>query len=309
MEKLDIKEYSYVLAVYEEGGISAAAEKLYISQPSLSVYIKNLEDRLGIKFFDRRDGKYVLTFEGEKYIEYGKQILSLNENLARELEEIKESKAGRVRLGIMLSRGTYTIPKLMSAIKQEYPQIEVKVIEDSQINLENLLYDGKIDLALINYPFRSHDFNYSYICSSQVVLVVPKNNPICSLATVVPNSPYKHMDLRFLSNEEFILLKSGRALRKYADALFTQSGINPKILFETSLITTAYQTACAKVGVTFTYASQYDLYPSDNVEIFSVGNPITSTDYVVAYNEKRKLTPAQKLVFDLIIKELEGSTW
>ena len=85
---MDIKEYTYILAVVECGSISKAAKKLYISQPSLTTYINNLEKRLGFRFFVEGKGRSHLTPEGELYVEYARQIMILNNNLYEQLRDM-----------------------------------------------------------------------------------------------------------------------------------------------------------------------------------------------------------------------------
>lgn len=78
---MDIREFSYILAIVEHGSFTKAANSLYISQPSLSLYIKNMERRLGFAFFNRTNRKLVLTEEGRVYVEYARKIMELNNDM------------------------------------------------------------------------------------------------------------------------------------------------------------------------------------------------------------------------------------
>ena len=83
-----IKELSYVIAIAEKGNVSKAAESLFISQPSLSKYLKNLEDHLGAPLFNRRDGGYYPTYLGERYLHYAKRIVAYGDEWNREHDDI-----------------------------------------------------------------------------------------------------------------------------------------------------------------------------------------------------------------------------
>ena len=85
-----------MLTVLQEGSITNAAKKLYVSQPSLSQMIKLVENNLGAPIFNRNTDPITLTFAGEKYIEAAKQILTINQNLAREIQEINEEEHGTI---------------------------------------------------------------------------------------------------------------------------------------------------------------------------------------------------------------------
>ena len=92
---MNIKHAQYMLTVMQEGSITAAAKKLYISQPSLSQMIKLVETNLGTPIFNRSTDPITLTYAGEKYIEAAKQILTINNNLQKEIDEINhEDHAG-----------------------------------------------------------------------------------------------------------------------------------------------------------------------------------------------------------------------
>ena len=97
---MNTKHAQYMLTVLQEGSITNAAKKLYVSQPSLSQMIKLVENNLGAPIFNRNTDPITLTFAGEKYIEAAKQILTINQNLAREIQEINEEEHGTIRFGI-----------------------------------------------------------------------------------------------------------------------------------------------------------------------------------------------------------------
>ena len=94
------KHAQYMITVFQEGSITNAAKKLYVSQPSLSQMIKLVETNLGTPIFNRSTDPLTLTYAGEKYIEAAQKILTINANLAREIEEINDEEHGKIRLGI-----------------------------------------------------------------------------------------------------------------------------------------------------------------------------------------------------------------
>lgn len=87
---MNIKHVQYMLTVLQEGSITNAAKKLYISQPSLSQMIKLVENNLGTPIFNRNTEPITLTYAGQRYIDAGKQVLTINENLKKEIEEITQ---------------------------------------------------------------------------------------------------------------------------------------------------------------------------------------------------------------------------
>jgi len=307
---LDIKEYSYVLAIVDNGNISRAAQALYISQPSLSIFLKNLENRLGTTLFERKDGKMILTYEGERYVDYARKIIALSGDLESELDEIKENKMGRIRIGVMLSRGTRTLPSLLKGLKELHPQIEVLITEGTQTELEDMITRGDIDIALINYPFKGANLSYETLSEYGIVLAAPKDMGLSELAEYKAGFPYPFLDLRKLDEKTpFVLLKQGRACRRFADNVFEKLGVYPrKVLFETGLITTAYASVREGLAIAFVYDTQFDAQRDGNVEIFSVAEDMTRK-YVVAYSEDRAHDSLVQLIVESCVKILADVTW
>lgn len=306
---MDIKEYTYVLAIVDNGNISKAAQALYISQPSLSIFLKNLESRLGTKLFDRRDGRLELTYEGERYVKYARRIVALSEDLEQELEDIQKNNIGRIRIGVMLTRATYTLPTLLKGLKASHPQIEIQIVEDSQGALEEMVANGDIDIAFINYPFKDDRLEYISLVQYNAVLAAPKDLNLGEFAEEREDLPFPFIDLKKLDpSTPYVLMKPGRALRMYSDNVFAQNGIIPKVLFETSLMTTAYEAAKAGLGATFIYDNFYQEEDADELEIFSVGDD-AERRYVLAYSSERKPNNLVHLVIDTAVELLTDVRW
>ena len=306
---MDIKEYSYVLAIVDNGNISKAAQALYISQPSLSIFLKNLENRLGTKLFDRRDGKLELTYEGERYVKYARRIVALNDDLEQELEDIQKNNIGRIRIGVMLTRATYTLPVLLKGLKEKHPQIEIHIVEEPQSTLEEMVASGEIDIAFINYPFKDDSLKYIDLADNNAVLVASKEMGLSQYAEQREGFKYPFLDLKKLDpSTPYVLLKQGRSLRTYADRIFQENGVTPRVLFETALITTALATARVGLGAVFVYDSPVIDEGLDGLDIFSVGDQ-TSQKYVLVYSGDHKPGNLVKLVIESAAEILSGVAW
>ena len=153
---MNTKHAQYMLTVLQEGSITNAAKKLYVSQPSLSQMIKLVENNLGAPIFNRNTDPITLTFAGEKYIEAAKQILTINQNLAREIQEINEEEHGTIRFGIPVQRAMQVIPYMLPKFKKLYPHVNLELFEHGSATTENLVLEGAVDLGcMTTYP--KHD--------------------------------------------------------------------------------------------------------------------------------------------------------
>ena len=297
---MDIREYSYILAVVDNGTVSCAAEKLFISQPSLTAYIKNLEKRLGFSFFEEGSGKTRLTPEGELYVEYARQIVTLEHNLYRQLEDYKNLKKGVVRIGIPYTRATFVLPELLGAMQRRYPELRLEIREGNSRELEDALTMGEMEFALLNYPFRSAKLAYLPLCEEQFVLVAPAGSALHGQGKWIDGSRYPWLDIREAAQEPFILLRSGHRTRQIADALFFAAGVQPHILYELSSAVTAHRLTEQGVGCSFMLDKYFSL-PSDRTEVFCVGepHPIVSR-LVIAHLPERKFSHAARAVISVV---------
>ncbi len=122
---MDFKKLKYVLTVAEVQSISKAAAILYISQPSLSHVISNLEMELGIQIFNRTTTPISLTYAGERFVETAKEILNMNNKLKKEFSDISNARKGKIAIGIPSLRGSFMLPHILPVFHKEYPGIEL----------------------------------------------------------------------------------------------------------------------------------------------------------------------------------------
>ena len=237
---MNIKHAQYMLTVLKEGSITAAAKKLYISQPSLSQMIKLVENTLGTPIFNRSTDPITLTYAGEKYIEAAKKILTINDNLIKEIEEINHEEHGTIKLGIPVQRAMQVMPYVLPRFYAKYPHVKVDVRESGSANTEAAVLDGNVDLAcLTTYP-KHEELNYILIEEEELVLLTSRNS---QLAKRIPSGT--PISITEAKNEKFISSKVGHRVRDTQDRLFVTYDIQPEILMETSSIEVGKRTAIA----------------------------------------------------------------
>lgn len=229
-----------MLTVLKEGSITAAAKKLYISQPSLSQMIKLVENTLGTPIFNRTTDPITLTYAGEKYIEAAKKILIINANLIKEIDEINHEEHGTIKLGIPVQRAMQVMPYVLPRFHARYPHVKLDVRESGSATTEAAVLDGTVDLAcLTTYP-KHEELNYILIEEEELVLLTSRNS---QLAKRIPSGT--SISITEAKNEKFISSKVGHSVRDTQDRLFVTYDIQPEILMETSSIEVGKRTAIA----------------------------------------------------------------
>ena len=146
---MNIRQAQYLIAVYEEGSISGAAKRLYITQPALSQTIQMVEKDIGARIFCRGTSPISLTPAGEKYIAAAHKLIALESGLYREIEEIRQETSGRLRVGISTLRSMSILPRVLPVFLQQYPSVELEIVESGSSSMDHLVLGGKVDMALL----------------------------------------------------------------------------------------------------------------------------------------------------------------
>lgn len=237
---MNIKHAQYMITVLQEGSITAAAKKLYISQPSLSQMIKLVETNLGTPIFNRATDPLTLTYAGEKYIEAAQKILTINTNLAKEIEEITHEDHGIIRFGVPVQRGMQVLPYVMPKFLKLYPHVDVELFEQGSGLIEKMVLDGTVDMACMTTVARHTELKYILVENEDLVLLTSANT---DLAKRIPaGTPIPITEAR---NEKFVSNKQGHSVRVVQDNLFITHDMHPRIIMETMSIEVEKKVALA----------------------------------------------------------------
>lgn len=235
---MNLKQAAHIRVIAEEGSITAAARRLYISQPSLSQMLKQVEKELGVPLFDRGASPFRPTFAGEKYLQAAETMLAAQEKLENQMREIREENSGRLRLGISVQRATQVLPLALPWFIAQFPHVKLEITERGSAELEELVFQEKVDLALAAMESTSPRLTYQLIEEEVVGLLAGKG---ASLTQIFPDGTPVSLDMT--REETFVCLKKGHSARVVQDALFRRYGLTPNILLETDSMEVARRVA------------------------------------------------------------------
>lgn len=163
----------YFLLVAEELNITRAAERLYISQQSLSNHISNMEKELDVKLFTRSP-KLSLTYAGDLLVETATQILDLHSQYLAKVGDINRHYMGLLRLGISHTCGLALLPDILPKFQAEFPMVEFSLFEGNSTHLEDELAHGRVDLIICFQPIMMEGVEVVPLTEEELILVVPK---------------------------------------------------------------------------------------------------------------------------------------
>mgnify|MGYP002870218990 CR=1 FL=1 len=167
--------YRYYLVFTEECNISRAAERLYISHQSLSKYLSNLEKKLGVRLFLRKP-VISLTPEGELLRDTFRQAETLEQSLLAEYANLNNDLTGEIRLGTTEGRFRILMPNILSEFMREYPGIHLNIVSAASPDLQDMLLNNRLDLAVFGKPIKASPFiRYTEVLSERLYLVISDN--------------------------------------------------------------------------------------------------------------------------------------
>ncbi|MCD7754919.1 MAG: LysR family transcriptional regulator [Firmicutes bacterium] len=299
--KIDIhnKSFSYILAIAECGTITLAAEKLYISQPALSRYLKGLEDRIGLKLFDRIDNRLVLSSAGKQYVRYARQISDMEAQMERALTQLRSEDQMFIRVGIPEHWSSFLVPQILNELPLVMPHINLEIVDVNSKHLEQLLLDYQVDLTISRKPTNQQAITSQFLHFDPIYLAVPM--PLAaSLRTVGTSSDgLPIIDNRELANLKYIMLHKGQRLRDQVDQIFQSENILPRITqtirsAETALHLTGDVYGCCFVS----RMHMHSVHLQKSPVYFAINHPQAMLSLHVSYLAGRTLPPyMHKFIF------------
>ena len=209
-------------AISEEGSFKKAADKLYISQPAVSLQIQNLERQLNTPIFYREKRKAYLTETGKLLKQYSKQILSLCEETCQALNKIQTFQSGLLVIGASQTTGTYLMPKLIGVFRHKYPNIGIKLQVHSTRQICWSVANGEIDLAIVGGEIPIELKNILEISSyaeDEFALILPVSHPFSKRDSIKKEDLYR---LRFIA------LNNQATIRNIIDKTLICNGIDTR---------------------------------------------------------------------------------
>src|SRR5437867_4108943 len=228
-EPLDIRHLRYFLAVAEAGSFSRAADRLGISQPSVSQQMRDLEAGLRVPLFQRRGKRILLTPRGLIFQEHARALLHQLENFLEELNSEAGELRGALHLGVIPVLNVPLVPQLLGSFTDDHPAISITVEEISSTEIETALEEGRLDVGLGFLTRHSPNLQYERLSSDEYALIVPAGHPWWNRRTV---------RLSELHQQRLLQLPRSFVVRRTSDAICRTHQVRPRTVAEISAIET-----------------------------------------------------------------------
>ena len=244
---MTLTELKYIVAVAREKHFGKAAEACFVSQPTLSVAIKKLEDELEVKLFERSANEVTVTPLGEEIVRQAQSVLEQAANIKEIAKRGKDPLAGPLKLGIIYTIGPYLLPDLVRQAIARTPQMPLMLQENFTVKLLEMLRTGEIDCAIMAEPFPDTGLATAALYDEPFMVALPSNHPLAA---------HTHVNADELKKETMLLLGNGHCFRDHVlevcpeFARFSSDAEGIRKSFEGSSLETIKHMVAAGMGVT-----------------------------------------------------------
>ena len=244
---MTLTELKYIVAVARERHFGKAADACFVSQPTLSVAVKKLEEELDLKLFERSANEVTVTPLGEEIVRQAQSVLEQAANIKDIAKRGKDPLAGALKLGVIYTVAPYLLPDLVRQVITRTPQMPLMLQENFTVKLLEMLRTGEIDCAILAEPFPDAGLALAPLYDEPFFAAVPRSHPLAQQSSVSTDE---------LKNETMLLLGNGHCFRDHVlevcpeFARFSSNAEGIRKSFEGSSLETIKHMVAAGMGIT-----------------------------------------------------------
>lgn len=278
--------------VAQKKSITKASEVLFMTQPAVSIQLKQLQDQIGLPLFEFIGKQMYLTEAGEKLIECYNDLARSLERLETEMDSLKGMKSGSLSVSVV-STGKYFMPYILGQFRLKYPQIKIKLEVTNRLLVKNHLLENITDFGVYSVPDHSFKTEYLGFLDNPLVLIAP------------PNSPYKKAkSFSDLNGAPFIMREIGSGTRLVLEDAFEQNTITPEIVMELATTEAVKQAVMAGFGISLVskYAIRQEL-KTKALTVLDLKDLDLKTQWSLLWVVGKQLSPAARAFKDFLAQK------
>jgi LysR family transcriptional regulator, transcriptional activator of the cysJI operon len=215
---MNLRHFRIFLTVCEAGTMTHAAKILYMTQPSVSQVIAELEKEYAVRLFERLSHKLHLTTAGERLRSYASHILNLSEQVRKELADL--GAGGSIRIGASLTIGAHILPSIINVYRLEMPAVDIFTQVDNTSVIEKMILEDRLDLGLVEGPIYSPHMREEKLSDDDLVIICGPGHPLWNTQKI---------KIAELAGNAFIIRESGSGTRDIFERLMSEASANWKI--------------------------------------------------------------------------------
>ena len=223
MRSLNLDQLHALTEVVALGSFSAAANKLRLTQPAVSLQIRELEKRLGVRLVERMGKRAYATAAGEELIAYARRLSQEEEQALAAMRRHREGRLGRARLGTSVAVCTYLLPPVLAGLRRTYPDLEVAIAVDTTENVVARILGNELDIGIVTMPVKEH---------GAIELEPIREDPMMAFFPGGERNLPKHATPQYLAGRDLILSQRSSQTYKVIARWFEAAGVELKPIME-----------------------------------------------------------------------------
>lgn len=303
---MTLTELRYIVAVAREKHFGRAAEACFVSQPTLSVSIKKLEEELDVRIFERGASEVSVTPLGEEIVRQAQSVIEQAAAIREIAKRGKNPLSGPLKLGVIYTIGPYLLPDLVKQAIGQVPEMPLILQENFTVKLLEMLRTGELDCAILAEPFPDAGMAIAPLYDEPFMVAVPKSHPLAKR---------KSISAEELKNETMLLLGTGHCFRDHVlevcpeYARFSSDAAGIRKSFEGSSLETIKYMVASGMGVTVVPQLSVPKDPQPHLSYIPFGAPVPTRRVVLAWRRTYTRYEAIAALRNAIYAcELEGVT-
>ena len=283
MKAVTLRQLKVFAAVARHASFVRAAEELHLTQPAISMQIKELEGAVELPLFERAGRTVRLTMPGEYLLVYVRRVLATLKEAGDAMAKLRGVQGGRMTIG-MVSTAEYFLPRLVARFRSQHPAVEMRLAVGNREQLSRMLHDNEVDLAVMGRPPRELDTRGEPFAAHPLGVIASPEHPLAKRHEIAPKT---------LDGEAFIVREPGSGTRAAMERFFRDQRVTPTPIMEMASNETIKQAVIANMGLAFVslHTVALELAVGQLVALDIVGLPLLRRWYLVNIQAKT-LSPA-----------------
>lgn len=287
---MEIRQLRYFVQIAKDQNYTIAARQLYITQPTLSWTIKQLEEELGVKLFVSNGKKLILTSEGEELLQHANYLLNEHQKVVELFQNRNDLLSGHINLGIPTLFGAYFFMNSIMSFMEKYPKIKVTMHNFGSIAIQEMVEAGSVELGIVSYLFPSNTLDAIELPNATypIVTVVSKKHPLAAKSSVT---------FADLKNADFILLSEGYTVGELPIQACKKAGFTPNVVLRSSEWDIICEAVANSNNISILPYPFLQKTQNENIAVIPINDPESTIPIAIITKKGRgKSLPLQKFI-------------
>lgn len=291
-DNMTLNQLKYYVEIVKESSFTKAAEKLFVSQSTLSKSVRALEEEFQIKLIHRAAKEFVLTQEGYIFFEYAERILGYYQEQTEELFQRLHNANGELKLGMPPTAGAIFFYSVLHRFKKKYPGIAVNIEEITSKSIQELTDSGELDMGVVIEPFEDRRFCRIPVYMSEAVLLVSREHPLADR---------KEATFAEIAKEELLMVTPDYMFYDVVRKKYEEAGFVPRISFESYQWEWIFEMVADNQGISILPKPLIDKFNGTRVHQIHLREPEFPWALSIIYRKDKFVTVPMQCFLDMCL--------